>query len=102
MTSTQDVTVQSTVDIAELLDQTVSVYPNPATDNITLSIINSINGNYNIDIVDLVGKTVYSENIAKDNTIFTKQIDLSNLSKGVYLLKYNENGNVGYKKIAIN
>ncbi|HNW96888.1 MAG TPA: C25 family cysteine peptidase [Bacteroidales bacterium] len=102
MTSTQDVTVQSTVDIAELLDQTVSVYPNPATDNITLSIINSINGNYNIDIVDLVGKTVYSENIAKDNTIFTKQIDLSNLSKGVYLLKYNENGNVGYKKIVIN
>jgi hypothetical protein len=101
MTSIQDVSVQSAVNIAEQLDQTIKVYPNPVSDHLTLSIINSINGKYKIEIMDMIGNTVVSESIDKDDVIFTKQIDLGNVAKGTYILKYTENDNVGYKKIIV-
>ena len=65
----------------------VSAYPNPATKNFTLSIDNSLNGKYNIEIINIVGQAVFTDNIEKNNTSFTKNIDISNLTKGVYLFK---------------
>jgi hypothetical protein len=101
MTIAQDITIQSAVNIAEQLDQSIKVYPNPASENFTLSIINSINGKYQINIIDMLGNTVISENIDKNDVIYSKQINLSNVAKGSYILKYTANDNVGYMKIIV-
>jgi len=85
-----------------VFSNTVSVYPIPASKNITVSIDNSIDGKYTFEILNTLGQVVFTDVIEKNSTSFTKNIDLSNISKGVYLMKYSGNGNVGYKKLILN
>jgi len=85
-----------------VFSNTVSVYPIPASKNITVSIDNSINGKYTFEILNTLGQVVFTDVIEKNSTSFTKNIDLSNILKGVYLMKYSGNGNVGYKKLILN
>ncbi len=68
-----------------------SMYPNPASNRLNISAKETIKS---ADIFNVLGKRVMSVNINK-----TKQsIDVSNLSSGIYLVKYNVNGAVGTAK----
>ncbi len=100
----KDVTVASptALTIQDNLSNTVSVFPNPASNNITISIDYSVSGKFTIEIINLVGQIVYTEVIEKNNTVFTKDIDLSNITRGAYLMKYSNNGNIGYEKLILN
>lgn len=64
----------------------VSVWPNPAKDMLNVQ-GNFLNGN--IQIFDLYGKVVSTEK----NIVNNNEINISNLSKGVYFLKF-ENGSI--------
>lgn len=59
-------------------------YPNPATDQLHLSAINT-QAVKNIEIFDLLGKKIVSHNS------YTTAINISNLPQGVYLLSFYEN-----------
>jgi len=65
----------------------ISVYPNPAKDNIILNLkgISSVNGE--VRILDAVGKLIYTQNI--QNT--TTTINTSGLSDGLYFVQYQGN-----------
>ena len=69
--------ISSSVDIIEI-EKKISVYPNPAKENITIS-INNYNGNINTEVFDLIGNRLQINN----ETI----INLNNYSKGIYILK---------------
>ena len=86
----------------DIFSNSVSVFPNPASKRITLSIDNSFNGNYKIEIINLVGQVVFTDVVEKNNFSVTKNIDLSSFTKGAYLLRYSNNGNVGFKKLILN
>jgi len=51
-----------------------------------------------IEILDLNGKVIYSNTISNKN----QNINLENISRGVYIVKANQNGNVKTKKLIIN
>jgi hypothetical protein len=74
-------------------NELANVYPNPANDYITVTVSNNeIN---NIQIVDVLGKTLITE-------IFTNKADIliSELKSGIYLYKItNETGNVQTGKL---
>ena len=74
--------LQSSIVSAPLL-----VYPNPGTGNIFLEIPDEIKGKYNLDLVNLTGQTVLQKTGMKYNTSLTDKINISNLPKGVYMLK---------------
>lgn len=57
-----------------------SLYPNPANDNITISINRPLNGNYHAVIHDLRGQIVMEENFNEP----LHRIDISTLPAGVY------------------
>ncbi|WP_138432993.1 T9SS type A sorting domain-containing protein [Winogradskyella algicola] len=59
-----------------------SIYPNPVIDIVNIKSTNSIIDN--IQIFDLSGKMISNYG---SNDILDSQIDLSNLSKGIYLMK---------------
>jgi hypothetical protein len=69
-----------------LVPSAFSVFPNPANDLITIQ-LNNLNGNnLQIKIIDVLGQTVIEK---KEETIsgsFEKQIDVSNLNAGVYMI----------------
>ncbi len=79
-----DITINAPVGIYEFSDIDVAVYPNPTTGLLN---INNATG-YNCEVVDINGRIIKSyKNISSDNL----QVNLSNQSKGMYILKiYND------------
>jgi len=79
-----------------------SVYPNPATNNIVVELNSNTLSDYNMSILDLVGKEILSEQISAGKGTNTHKINVSELSKGIYFIRI-ENGSSSYvQKLTIN
>ncbi|MBA3665565.1 MAG: T9SS type A sorting domain-containing protein [Bacteroidetes bacterium] len=64
------------------------VYPNPTNGIITLSYNStSPKESFSITIYNATGKSIYSEVVIKPTDSFTKQLDLGDLAKGIYLVE---------------
>lgn len=82
-----DVHVSSTVGIQEQEEPLgMSVYPNPANNYLTISTTGT-DGSCNVQITDVLGKVVYSDEIG-----VTKKLDVSDFKNGVYLVSVTEKG----------
>lgn len=81
--STTGIAVQSLAD-------GMQVYPNPFTDKLLLNLNVNINGGLTIQLNDVTGKEVYRTRLADTNSAITKEIDLSHLKAGIYILKVGE------------
>ena len=74
----------------------LTVYPNPATDHITVSFPGLQNGN--LFIYNIVGEQIMSRELATESS----RISVANLSKGIYMVRVtDDNGIVGTKKLII-
>ena len=71
---------ESHVGIEEETMNTVSIYPNPATTVLNVEAV----GYNTIEIVNLLGQTVYAANATSN-----MQINVSNLNSGVYFVRLN-------------
>lgn len=82
-------------EIASISQEVISVYPNPARDIIN---INSILSSFNsVSIVDLNGRII--KNI-QFNAVTNAEINISDLSNGVYILNINTDKETISKKIS--
>lgn len=84
-------------------DNSMRLYPNPATSNLTINY--SLNGNADetsIRILSLVGQTVYQQSIT-DNSAGSKQVNISvaNLNSGIYIAELSVNGAKVVNKFSI-
>lgn len=82
-----------------IINDDFKVYPNPASQRIYFERIGSIdNTSYQVELIDLYGQL-----IQRTETSIENQLDVSNLSNGIYLIRFinNENFNVITKKIII-
>ena len=80
--------------------ENVSIYPNPASENLNVSISMEEAQNINAQVVDVMGKVVYSEQFNHNGDEQLYSIPVSNMSKGVYFLNLNsQNGKAVYKFI---
>lgn len=68
----------------EELSINIQAYPNPVDDKLNILIFNNNQYDYSINLVDITGKTVYSTFASKNESI--KQIDVKELSSGIYIL----------------
>lgn len=85
----------ATLSVDDALVSNFKIYPNPAEDFITLESKSS--RITSIEIFDLLGKSIYSKIESSNN-----KIDVSDFSKGIYLLKLESEGKSLTKKIVIN
>jgi len=60
------------------------VYPNPATDNLTISLNKSITGKVQVSIVDLAGRTVAAQQFNANEKL---EMNVAGLAKGTYMVK---------------
>jgi len=90
---TQDATV-SVSELSKPID--LNIYPNPTSGIVTISSNQAI---VNIEVFDVTGKLVYSQqNIKQTNTT----LDLSTLSNGIYFINdVTENGGVSKSKVVV-
>ena len=72
----------------------LTIYPNPVTNN-KVFITSTLNDIKQIDIYDVLGKKVMSE------MLIGKELNVSELSSGVYILKIRENNLSATRKLVV-
>jgi alpha-glucosidase (family GH31 glycosyl hydrolase) len=93
-------TVNCFVGISENTQEaSLIVYPNPTTGITTVDVEISLNTESKIEIYNLSGSLVQSEKLILTSGDTKKQIDISNLTNGIYLLKVSANNE--YKTIKV-
>jgi hypothetical protein len=75
----------------------LNIYPNPAKEVIRIDVYGSINTEANIQLVNVLGQTVYSTTSRKQN-IFISTQDIAN---GIYTLIYNTGDSKKTEKVVI-
>jgi PKD repeat protein len=82
ITSLEDLQVQEA-------KNTTQVYPNPSAETMSLRFNNRFRGKVKVEILDIVGKPIYTLNGQKDDEQYIIPLKTNDLKVGVYLLKIN-------------
>lgn len=98
---TVNITFQSCVGINETeVDLNVSLYPNPASNFVTIDIFDKNNtGNLKLEITNSIGQVVTSQVIANANQKVV--MDVNNFSKGLYFVRISSDKVFMTKKLII-
>ncbi|MCI4670208.1 MAG: PKD domain-containing protein [Bacteroidia bacterium] len=99
-TTTQVVNVTS-VNIDELLEMGISIYPNPNEGKFTVSVENLTQKETRLSVLDMKGKRVYTTTWSSFTTGNNKTVEIPGLAKGVYMLQVQHGDRIGYTKLLI-
>ncbi len=78
------ITVRVATSINASYEGLINIYPNPVENNLILN-LSQLSSTCTISIVNILGEEVYRESL--DTQISSKEVNTSNLTSGVYLLK---------------
>ena len=88
--------------IANVGENAVRFYPNPAVDNATMELTVAKAGNAVVRVYDLAGKVVYTENMGRvAEGVHTRTIDCSSLQHGMYLVNVIVGGQKATAKLIV-
>jgi hypothetical protein len=76
----------------------LTVSPNPAANNVTIALNSKQNGVFNVNIVDLTGKSVYTNSLEANATM---NVDVTAFAKGVYFVKINNDKTQFVQKLIV-
>lgn len=77
----------------------VSLYPNPASNEINVG-VNLQNGSITIQLIDEVGRVVISENV-NGNGLTLTSLDISNIANGIYTVLISNEEAQSFKKVVV-
>ena len=79
----------------------INVYPNPATSFVNVEVISDEAQQFSAKVVDMTGKTVYTDQINHFGGSSLYKLPVNNLSKGVYFLHLNSENGSTVQKIVV-
>jgi len=101
-TSLDNVVWEPTLGVATSKLSSFSVYPNPSSDkNITISYDANTSEKSNIAVYNLTGAKVFETEMTNDSVSNTKNINLSELASGIYILKLQSGKETATKKLIL-
>lgn len=77
----------------------IKILPNPFSDIFRLELIGAHNSNVDIQITDLFGKTIYSDNLTLDNGYNNLRIQTKRWAPGAYLLMAKQNNQITRRQL---
>ena len=83
------------------LGENLNVYPNPTDGVFNISFISEEIDDFEITVVDAFGKLVSKEEIQNFVGEYTKQVDLSAYSKGIYMVQIRTEGSFVTKRVVV-
>jgi len=87
--------------IADNTLQGMKLYPNPATDNLSVAISSNEHANADLTIVNLMGQVMYSDNVALNEGNNLLNVNISNLTPGVYMINIRTNKGTSTQKLIV-
>lgn len=88
---------QGLADTRELQAE-VSLWPNPATDQLHVSLQGNVRGQLKVEVVNLLGATIHEETIATQGFQTEATIQLSDMPSGILFVKVSdETGSKGFR-----
>jgi hypothetical protein len=88
--------IRSGADINEVSNSAISMYPNPAKTYVNIANQNSVL--INLDVVDIQGKVVYSDQLLPNST---NRLNTEVYNSGIYTLRFQSEKGLDYKKLII-
>ncbi|MDG1373760.1 MAG: S8 family serine peptidase [Flavobacteriaceae bacterium] len=79
----------------------LNIWPNPAKELLNFKFASTSNASCLVQLVDLQGRTVYTENILGGTALIKGQLNTSNYAKGVYFLTLKQGSKNTFKKVII-
>lgn len=80
----------------------VEIYPNPASNMLNISFKNIKGENLTMELFSVQGLSVLNREVSNSGNENHLEIDISNLSQGIYFLSIKSNGiQIGYQKVMI-
>jgi len=77
-----------------------SIYPNPVKENLQISFSNEEN-HFTVQLIDISGKIILNKDFTSSSDIKQENINISELSRGIYTLKVTSGTAVEVKKIIV-
>ncbi len=81
-------------------DDKITITPNPSDGRFEI-ILHDIYGNTELHLINPQGQIISTESVTLNGDNFSKQIDLSKYSKGIYFIEINNKGKNALKKIIV-
>lgn len=76
-----------------------AIYPNPSNGSVSISLTS--NTNVKVCLNDISGRIIFNEIFENSDSVFKKDINFNNLSKGIYLINVESDGKIASKKLII-
>ncbi len=97
-----DITITDVTSIENnLLNNNISVYPNPSNGWVNISIENVGKASCDLDIYDIYGRNVYASMLMPVDGQIVKAFDLSELPKGIYFMKAKTDNGIYNSKLTL-
>jgi hypothetical protein len=89
-----DISITDIVSVSDISDENsrLQVYPNPSAGVFNIAMDGLATDDQKLTVTDITGKIVYNEQLPVKDRQLRKTIDLSHLSKGVYVLEISGEG----------
>lgn len=102
--TTTTVTVTEAVGVNDIEDlkMPIQVFPNPSNGTFTLTFETKKQHSVSLNITDLTGRVVYTEDVLSLNGKYSRDFASTNLSAGVYMLNLVIDGKTSTRKLVIN
>ena len=79
----------------------MEVYPNPSRDIFNVSFTSESKQTIEVRLVNLVGEIIFIENLENFEGEYTHSFNLSEYSKGIYLLELDTDNGIVNKKLIL-
>ncbi|MBI3509421.1 MAG: T9SS type A sorting domain-containing protein [Bacteroidetes bacterium] len=89
------------IDAASLMQNSMSITPNPNDGNFQLNIQILNSGKIEVKVFDAIGQIAYEKTENAGAGIFTEKMDLSSLAKGVYMVQVKTEKGIVVKRLVI-
>ena len=77
------------------------VFPNPASNLVTLAFEYQQNAKVKISIFNILGEIVLQKNVISNNSLNKYQLDVSNLNNGIYNVVISADEKISIKQLQI-
>lgn len=98
---TSTVTVSSTVGVTEIENSSFNLFPNPSQGMVTISMEGIATGEISMEVIDVTGKIVFTQNVLFDGNKTNYTLDLSSLENGTYLINISMQEGTATRRIVL-